>query len=737
MSRASRRGDDYAPAMFPFLAVLLCTIGALVLILVVSVVHSHASAKRDIAVKVTERIEQAKEKSDILESVSEELLARRERVKQEIERRRRELANIEDHIDRLREEMDGLRAKAKAIETSSEQGENAKREHELKIEAIKSEIDKKKQELAEKIREQKQRKPAFSIIPYSGNHGTSRRPVYIECRSEGVVIQPEGVAISIQDLRPPHGPGNPLDAALRILRNTYQQRDATYGISTPPYPLLVVRPDGIHTYALARSAMAGWDDQFGYELVEDDMELAFPPGVPSLATELEKALAIAKRRQESLLASSPARFARSPTEWDDDESPLSGDAAAANGGRAGNNGSQWGDESETANGSISEGESSRWRMVQELQPGQVVAAAPSPNGLPGGGQSRSTGNPGTPPANPSAPNGPALNSLSLGTASGSNLAGEYQSVAGQAPTRLNGLPQTVGSGVSSSQFTSGLSNPGDLAASNPLQANTQAANGVASAGNAAGGGNAASSSMATGNAASSQGSSASGGSAGGTAASGAAASAGNASNSQSSNASNAMSAGRANAFSSGSAGAAAGAGATSSSLDEVEESRQIPLPTPNASSASGKDAAQGMPSNARHAKESKSDSDTKPISISAGKGWAVSRAEGKATPVSRPIRIVVLADRWLIRHEDHHSKFDAEILLETGPAQAGKELEQAIRQRVDSWGLSLPGGYWAPTVTMESASDAQQSVQRLQRLLEGSGVDVRVIPLQAPTRKSK
>jgi uncharacterized protein YoxC len=723
--------------MFPFLAVLLCTIGALVLILVVSVVHSHASAKRDIAVEVTERIEQAKEKSDILESVSEELLARRERVKQEIERRQRELANIEDHIDRLREEMDGLRAKAKAIETSSERDENAKREHELKIEAIKSEIDKKKQELAEKIREQKQRKPAFSIIPYSGNNGTSRRPVYIECRSDGVVIQPEGVAISIQDLRPPHGPGNPLDAALRILRNTYQQRDATYGISTPPYPLLVVRPDGIHTYALARSAMAGWDDQFGYELVEDDMELAFPAGVPSLAAELEKALAIAKRRQESLLASSPARFGRSATEWDDEEAPLSGDAPAANRGRTGN-GSQWGDESETANGAISEGESSRWRMVQELQPGQVVAAAPSPNSLPAGGHSRSTGTPGAQPANPSAPNGQALNSLSLGTASGGNLAGEYQTVAGQAPTRLTGLPQTVGSGVSSSQFTSGMSNPSDLAASNPLHGNTNTPTLAAgSAGNASGGGNAANGATATGNTASSQGSSAAGGSAGGTAASGAAASAGNASASQSSNASNAMSAGRANAFSSGSAGAAAGAGATSSSLDEVEESRQIPLPTPNGSSASGKDAAQGMPSNARHAKESKSDSDTKPISISAGKGWAVSRAEGKATPVSRPIRIVVLADRWLIRDEDHNSKFDAEILLETGPAQAGKELEQAIRQRVDSWGLSLPGGYWAPTVTMESASDAQQSVQRLQRLLEGSGVDVRVIPLQAPTRKSK
>ena len=37
MSRSPRRGDSSGPALFPFLAVFLCTIGALILILVLTV----------------------------------------------------------------------------------------------------------------------------------------------------------------------------------------------------------------------------------------------------------------------------------------------------------------------------------------------------------------------------------------------------------------------------------------------------------------------------------------------------------------------------------------------------------------------------------------------------------------------------------------------------------------------------------------------------------------------------
>ena len=720
MSRSSRRGDDHAPAMFPFLAVLLCTIGALVLILVISVVHSRATAERFMESQVTQRLEQAKESSDIMESVSDELQARREKVKQEIERRRRELANIEDHIARMNQEMEQLRKKAEAIDAAADLDETEQQNTDQRLAEVREEIEKKKRELAEEIEKQKKRKPAFAILPYKGPNGTSRRPVYLECRKEGVIIQPEGVLISFTDLRPPHGPGNPLDAALRVLRTTYQEKDATFGLTTPPYPLLIVRPDGIHTYALARAAMSGWDDQFGYELIDEEMELVFPPGAPQLANDLKTALDMAKRRQEALLASLPRQYVRSREMVNnEDGDSLFGDASNSRTGSSGSN--EWGDEPGTDRSGVTISEdNNRWKMVQELQQGQVVAEGDTgPGGDPGAG-GRSGRGAATPRSNN--PLGgttlqnsaPALSSgiASSGTLGSANLSGSYETVQGQSPTALQSLP---GRGASAGTAAGAQGSPGSNA-----------------------GGSSASVS--------------------GTAGSGTAGSYGspNGSPSNANNRANAFSSGTANGMSSTSLDS--GSSTASSDPNQVQGSIQdtkyqdskmaesMPQPQVNMSVQSpsaSKDPSTSSQQNSPDYKNSavarknaaRTDSDSKPISITAGKGWATSRAEGKASPVSRPIRIVALSDRWLLRSESNETKIDTEVMLETGPQQASRDLEQAIRERVDSWGPSLPGGYWSPTVTIESASDADLSVQRMQRLLDGSGVDIRVVPLQAPPQK--
>ena len=135
------------------------------------------------------------------------------------------------------------------------------------------------------------------------------------------------------------------------------------------------------------------------------------------------------------------------------------------------------------------------------------------------------------------------------------------------------------------------------------------------------------------------------------------------------------------------------------------------------------------------AKHVRPEGDLKPISVSAGHGWAASRAEGRATPVTRSIVMIALKDRWLLRSDEDPSKFELNVTMEGGPQQAGNELATAMRKRVDSWGLSVPGGYWSPTLTIEAANDAQQSVARLERLLEGSGVEIKVVPLTLPKRR--
>ena len=156
-----------------------------------------------------------------------------------------------------------------------------------------------------------------------------------------------------------------------------------------------------------------------------------------------------------------------------------------------------------------------------------------------------------------------------------------------------------------------------------------------------------------------------------------------------------------------------------------------PSATPSLS-VSMNQKAEAQPPKAKHVRP---EGDLKPISVSAGHGWAASRAEGKATPVSRPINIVALKDRWLLRSDDGPNQFEVNVTMEEGPQQAGNQLAIAMRKRVDSWGLSVPGGYWSPTLTIEAANDAQQSVARLERLLEGSGVEIKVVPLTLPNRR--
>ena len=156
-----------------------------------------------------------------------------------------------------------------------------------------------------------------------------------------------------------------------------------------------------------------------------------------------------------------------------------------------------------------------------------------------------------------------------------------------------------------------------------------------------------------------------------------------------------------------------------------------PNATPNVS-LSMNQKAESQPAKAKHVR---AEGDLKPISVSAGHGWAASRAEGKATPVSRSIQIVALKDKWLLRSDVDPNVFEVSMNMDEGPQQAGNQLAVAMRKRVDSWGLSVPGGYWSPTLTIEAANDAQQSVARLERLLEGSGVEIKIVPLTLPNRR--
>ena len=63
----SRRSESLAPSLFPFLAVLLCTMGALVLMLLLLVVGAQSTAK-EVAEKIEDEFEWEQEKLTLVKS---------------------------------------------------------------------------------------------------------------------------------------------------------------------------------------------------------------------------------------------------------------------------------------------------------------------------------------------------------------------------------------------------------------------------------------------------------------------------------------------------------------------------------------------------------------------------------------------------------------------------------------------------------------------------------------------
>lgn len=718
-----KRAGDHTSSIIPFLAVLLCTIGALVLILALSVTTSHASAKRE----TEQQIADAKDAAELMQVVSDELEAHRKKLTADLESKRRELEHIEDHTTRLMKELEELTHRSQAIEERVEQTDEKKKEQADAVAELREAIEKKKKEIADEIANQKNKKPAFAIVPYVGPNGTSRRPVYLECRKEGVVVQPEGILIRAEDLRPPFGPGNPLDSALRVLRVAYQKKDTTFGITQPPYPLLMVRPDGIQTYALARSAMGSWDDQFGYELIEADMKLAFPEGLAGLSDQLVSAIDIARQRQQALVASMPRQL-REAQAWDEQTNWGDGDGSGGQSTGSSSSGSSRGNGSGRGSNVIElpNAVGSKWEMVQELAPGQVIGSGVSSPNMPAGNGNSAV-------ASQPQPGGSGINKFS-----GAQVGGQYAASGGFAGSGANAAVMNGGPQFSVNEMLAG--SPSESQPDNQSGAAGQpnfynSANGTA--GSTAGMAGSSGAGQSSANNATGSATAGGGAAGGGTGGGGNGASGGQPGNALTNALGGQGGESKANAFSSGTAGGGnAGIQSLTGSAtasDDPNQQPQIPNISMNLNPGGSQAPPDGkQPSSAKHVKP---DGDLKPISVGAGRGWAASRAEGKATPVSRPINIVALSDRWLVRADDGSKTFEATITMERGPQAAGDQLASTIRNRVDSWGLSLPGGYWCPTLTIEAASDASLSVSRLQRLLEGSGVEIRVVPLQLPTRR--
>ncbi|HVX10394.1 MAG TPA: hypothetical protein VHC22_04400 [Pirellulales bacterium] len=304
MKRRSAANQQAAGvSLFPFLAVLLCTMGALIVVLVVIARHAQIQVAQaaKVAAAAAAESELGLKRSELQWRI-DELTKSRDGTQKILDDKQIELSHIEEHSRRIRDKLDALAA---ARETFDELASgDVKENEELKklLAKLHVEADRTRIEINELRNKSGPGGTSYAIIPYHGPNETRRRPIYVECRKEGIILQPEGIVLTMQDFAVDAGPGNPLAMALRTAGEYHRRKLAGAGA---PYPLFLIRPDGIEMSYVGRMAIMSWGAEFGYELIGQDWPLEYPSPDPMLKLSMQQAVEEGRRRQQFLVHAAP------------------------------------------------------------------------------------------------------------------------------------------------------------------------------------------------------------------------------------------------------------------------------------------------------------------------------------------------------------------------------------------------------------------------------------------------
>ncbi len=283
--------------------------GSLVLLLVVIAKQARLQA---FEMGTPDRKKVRKEISDELEAarlLAAEFDASREATGADLEDARFKLGQIEDHSGELRRQLESLETAWRQLDQLESGKKSTQQGAESELATLAIKIGQLEREVELARNEAAQRSAAYAIVPYEGPHGTRRRPIYIECRSDGLVLQPEGVYFGLEDFEGPLDAGNPLDVALRAVREYLTAQQSQRGSEeSEPYPLMLVRPSGIAYFYAGRAAMKSWGTEFGYELVGEDWDLDYPRPDPALQRAIAEAVEPARVRQQRLIAAAPSEY---------------------------------------------------------------------------------------------------------------------------------------------------------------------------------------------------------------------------------------------------------------------------------------------------------------------------------------------------------------------------------------------------------------------------------------------
>jgi hypothetical protein len=642
----SRRGDSQGGVLsFTYLDVLVCTMGSLVLMLVMFSERAKRAALAE-AEKREPPAATATTSSEATQAVDSEDLARQLAVvrqqQAELERARRQareqlrdeqqrVAHLEEHQRRLEHELAKLHITLKHLEAAEQQQVVDQNQAEKEIERLRQLVEDTEARLAD-MRKEDAGQRSYAIVPYKGPNGTFRRPVYVECTREAIIVQPEGIRLTADDFGLPLGSGNPLAAAIRATQEELNARARAGGVTElpDPYPLFIVRPDGIKAYEVALAATRTWDSDYGYEFVDADWKLTYPDADPRLAQIMSHAIDTARERQRLLAMAAPSRYGTRLT-----GAPGRGRGRGPGGGT---------------------GAGGYGGMVQQTGAFDDRASNPSAGGDSGTFAASVTAIPEMP--GHSTPSGNPYNEF--GAASTARGAGSF---AGDASPH-NGSAGAEGGATSPA--------PGAVAATG--------APGAPASGNAS-----------TGPPGSRPAQTPSG-------------------------------------FDTAGAGYSSAAGTPSPGQFDPH----APQASPNQVSVQRDVALAGgrQVDDKGNSGAAVNADDTDSAARTRGVNWANKDANRRASPINRPIHLIIRPDQLTLidtnAAPDPAALQGKVVSFHQPNEKVLDQLAAAIREQTREWGLAGHGMYWRPTLVFQVAPGAERHAQRLATLMQDSGVDVKL-----------
>ncbi|HLN33099.1 MAG TPA: hypothetical protein VK395_35540 [Gemmataceae bacterium] len=275
---------------FPFLAVLLCAMGSLILLLLVldrrARVVAHAKALQEAAQAsavetsaAAHRAELERREHSLHQTFLNQDQETREQVKVLEERVNTAVENIEEERsnDRQLQEMLGkersrlagweqlLKNRRQKISQSDQKTQLSQAE----MARLSADLERMERTLEDLKALRRRQRQTYSVVPYRGKHGFARKPLYVECTADELVFYPGRIAIRALGLEPQ-------EVHAEIDRRLARRAAATGKRPESAYLLLLVRPDGITTYYRTVEALKTLEVDFGYEFIDRDWALDFP-----------------------------------------------------------------------------------------------------------------------------------------------------------------------------------------------------------------------------------------------------------------------------------------------------------------------------------------------------------------------------------------------------------------------------------------------------------------------------